>query len=245
MRDRVETPSKNGMKKGENNMKKLMILAAAAAMAFGAQAGALQFNLTCQNVPVSVTKITGDSYFCLIDPEKSQILAYVQPKEFGGQKTKFDDYGSPNDYVTSFGESKTHNGETITINGTDYTVNEHVVAGSSTKVIDKFNGTWDYGTQTGSATEKDVVFQMFVNSSNSDTEAILGLYDTQSVDTSLLAVIWDPSGYYQEYKVGVTGNSDPILFSAKGPYNPVPEPTSGLLLLLGMAGLALKRKQVA
>jgi hypothetical protein len=32
-------------------------------------------------------------------------------------------------------------------------------------------------------------------------------------------------------------------FSAAGWYTAVPEPTSGLLLLLGMAGLALRRKQ--
>ena len=48
---------------------------------------------------------------------------------------------------------------------------------------------------------------------------------------------------YSGIKTATLNNFGTADYSAAGWYQTVPEPTSGLLLLLGMAGLALKRKQ--
>lgn len=63
--------------------------------------------------------------------------------------------------------------------------------------------------------------------------------------TSSEGVIPGTSGntYFADFtRTGEVGASDWQTMSAAGP-TPIPEPTSGLLMLLGMVGLALRRKQ--
>ena len=61
--------------------------------------------------------------------------------------------------------------------------------------------------------------------------------------TGLAASVYDPNA--QETSPGAfsTISAANILSGTQGSFGSVPEPTSGLLLLLGMAGLALRRKQ--
>ena len=61
------------------------------------------------------------------------------------------------------------------------------------------------------------------------------------VKTDMSAMVYDPDN--QESSPGKFGlAAADILAGSSGTFGAVPEPTSGLLLLLGVAGLALKRK---
>ena len=63
------------------------------------------------------------------------------------------------------------------------------------------------------------------------------------VKTDLSGYVYDPNN--QESSPGLfdTVSAADMLAGASGSFGAAPEPTSGLLMLLGMAGLALKRKR--
>ena len=64
---------------------------------------------------------------------------------------------------------------------------------------------------------------------------------TKTVDASGNTQLWfENNGAYNNSAFG----TDVTTFSGDGWYTAAPEPTSGLLLLFGLAGLALKRKRV-
>lgn len=60
------------------------------------------------------------------------------------------------------------------------------------------------------------------------------IIDSGGGDTTFYAKMYDASSTYEGQWASMTPGADP---------GPIPEPTSGLLMLLGMAGLALKRKK--
>ena len=128
------------------------------------------------------------------------------------------------DLVADFAAGTVNNAKLTAINsgtvGADGTVAK--VTGSST-------------TLTGSQAAYVVLFEgtdhMFI--SDSLTKGINELMgSTYTFDESLTGDIWADNG------LATAGYSAPGWYSAS-----VPEPTSGLLMLLGMAGLALRRRR--
>ena len=76
----------------------------------------------------------------------------------------------------------------------------------------------------------------------------VALVDGDNIFISDTVAVTAPAVSYEQASFGLKNPSqaaafESTTFSAGGWYTAVPEPTSGLLLLLGMAGLALKRKR--
>lgn len=129
---------------------------------------------------------------------------------------------------------------------------------------------FDYATVKASGSELPLYFyapgettsdtwKMYADPSNPGSTAganlCLGAYAlVDSSYTSFMFELWDASGNQlawktytrdevQSYIFGTTstGGATPLKVGT----NMVPEPTSGLLLLMGLAGLALKRRKLA
>jgi len=66
------------------------------------------------------------------------------------------------------------------------------------------------------------------------------LLSPENNNMTAIVTSWS-SGYYQY--VNVTENAGVMSIGSNASFQNVPEPTSGLLMLLGLAGLALKRKR--
>lgn len=130
----------------------------------------------------------------------------------------------------------------VTANGVIAYLFEGSLSATALKSIAK--GTWDTSGSlaTKTTTSAGVIFQQKI-----------GKYENETVSFSML--IFDASTYadasnfkYAEVKdVVFTTANKTVLFSdalTEASWQSIPEPTSGLLLLLGVAGLALKRKHV-
>ena len=90
------------------------------------------------------------------------------------------------------------------------------------------------GFVDGFAANKDYYAQIVITTSGYEAKSEVAKFTTQATgDTNLN--FSDGSGF----AAGFTGFST----ANAGAWQAVPEPTSGLLLLLGMAGLALRRKR--
>ena len=243
MRDLAEkTQRKIGMKKGENNLKKLMILAAVAAMAIGAQAVETdyEFILTIENIPQSYKQLTENAKAYLIDTKNTRIVGYAEIKNLdagepvaiaGGTRTKL-----------QLAETVTYSlPDKLTVGGVEYSVyapNMNLQGGDekgthpSTVTVKNF----DDGT-------KEVSFELYFQDQTGS-----GLPTSGDSASGYMIVLSDPGNkdqgaYYQEFTPTFSGGSGVKHFDATAEYaNEVPEPTSAMLLLLGFAGLALKRK---
>ena len=87
--------------------------------------------------------------------------------------------------------------------------------------------------------ESNVAYNFYMAIVNDDK-----VYLSQIVNATALAVGDTTVSFAARTNTASKNNFGMGDYSAAGWYQTVPEPTSGLLLLLGMAGLALKRKQV-
>jgi len=130
------------------------------------------------------------------------------------------------------------------------------IAGTGATAMQKF---FDDNTYAFAWTVKDGVGTMSTSNESRPSNADLGLTDSTTYKFYAVvfdtATITDSSNYYvtdlKSVKVGTGTANKPVGFgsqaSAIGPTSwsavNAPEPTSGLLLLIGMAGLALRRRR--
>jgi len=68
------------------------------------------------------------------------------------------------------------------------------------------------------------------------------LLDDSNLKTVLISTM---KGYWQSLDTHYSDTTSKTTFGATAAFHNIPEPTSGILLLLGVAGLALKRKRCA
>lgn len=115
-----------------------------------------------------------------------------------------------------------------------------VVSVIATSEIDTLSGSMVVGSY-------DAGYSSSFPFKNGDVLAVVAaITDDKGVSYSALEYVADGSKVTDTFAVtGLTGDDwyGDFYFATKGNFTAVPEPTSGLMLLLGMAGLALRRKQ--
>ena len=113
---------------------------------------------------------------------------------------------------------------------------EHLTGAFSKEVIDPFTFS-DPGAQTK---RQEAVTPWCVGETWGDTKHKVDLYVVMVAGDGQNVAYSDA----MNREIGAIGNTENIdVISSSFNYAAVPEPTSGLLLLLGVAGLALKRKR--
>lgn len=99
-------------------------------------------------------------------------------------------------------------------------------------------------TSTAAGQDFSIILIEKDNATTADLADLDGYYVLYT-GTSVQKEIPDPMGGESTYyaKFADQGSTYEGQWASMTPADPIPEPTSGLLLLLGMAGLALKRKK--
>ncbi len=101
------------------------------------------------------------------------------------------------------------------------------------------------GTAQGQAVSSDSTEPLYVGLGDSPTSTILFELWLESPEGSFERVAYSSASYskYSSHLVNsmAQGGASPYVLSR---VTPVPEPTSGLLIVLGFAGLALRRKRI-
>ena len=213
-------------------MKKLMILVAIAAMAFGAQAYTYSLTMKLNNRPTE----GAHQGIYLMDSEKN-VYAYLTVAELVAYKGKTtadigenlartDGSAGPG-FIPAEGNILAHK---ITSINSDSGVS---ASGTKYTFILSFESNVNIGERLGTWKDESTVPPSFrING--------LTAYAPHSLGEDYLAL---------DNKIGIStsGESDNMVYglTASYTYASVPEPTSAMLLLLGFAGLVLKRKQVA
>ena len=99
------------------------------------------------------------------------------------------------------------------------------------------NGTWTTESLVGGQAYKFAA--ILTTEGSSITVPTTGLYGVDTNEGNFFDVVWDASTggtFYPEH-------DGTYINTAVAGSSPIPEPTSGLLMLLGMAGLALRRRR--
>lgn len=199
-------------------MKKLMIVAAAVLGAVIAHGASVAWTITNVNGPTGSALGAGKAYMFFVEGNsKADTSAWVA-LENGG----VDAFVAA---VAAANFSYTHDDIGSAADGT-WTYNATTIAGTESTL--KSNG--DLGL-TGST--KYSVYAIIT-----DTESITD--STQFMVTTATAAsttLNDSSGSTKTYAIGTQATASGTWYTV------APEPTSGLLMLLGMAGLALRRKR--
>ena len=224
-------------------MKKILVLLSMFALASGAWAADANYGyswtIEINNLPEDYNTVQGfplsDLTAYLVDTREQEgesryrVIAYVSVKDlqwaFDGNKITGADINSK----TAYGTRNTlpratdlfYMDNTMAIDGLTMSVS------SDSHAVDK---------------EKDLFVCSYKSSLN-----LIDYYNASSqgggYDPVLKTVLFsEERGLYQVLDVNWAKES---AFQSSAAFAPVPEPTSGLLLLLGVAGLALKRKKAA
>ena len=203
------------VKKGKQKMKKLLVLASAAMLGFAANAGAYAWGIMEPDAegPDGNTLDTGTAFL---------FLGAIGQTGNGDGTYALDFSGAT--YLTSVTAMDDYGlwGQT---------------AYSSSRTSDAFDENDDTpfavllidNTSYNSGNIADYEGDYFLYNG-----ASYELVDQDSGDSYATFFYEDDAVYSTDWKVAGAASADP---------DPMPEPTSGLLLLLGMAGLALKRKR--
>ena len=200
-------------------MKKILVLMAMFVLALGAQAEYYRytFAIDIKGLP-SDYSFSGNTGLYLIDTRNDGlVLAYTR-----SQSDNYKDKGTSGWQTEA---AVVHNDSSVVVHGDSYALKGHEVGSGATLLVDK-NG----------------VFQFTGN--------IFGLIDGEKnpldglSQGDLKLVVDSTSGAYFESKDFSFSHSQGGTYTINGTiFVNVPEPTSGLLLLMGVAGLALRRKR--
>ena len=183
-------------KKGNKEMKKLMIVAAVAAMAFGAQANLAKWGVNANDLAYkdgTTAYVMLAAAYNALDFESETLVADIKSAASGANGAAYE--------VTWNDVSEVYQTGSKTLKS------DNVVIGNNTFYAILLNSDESMYFDAGSA-------------------VVAGVADNGSPKATTL-------------KIGNAAASS----SAWTATSAVPEPTSGLLLLLGVAGLALKRKR--
>ena len=218
--------------------RKGVLLASVAAMAFGARAALYDFNLNISGIPSDYLNLSEGAGYYLVrageSGEPGTIVAYLMNGDYAT--------------VQSSGKTYSHDGtERTTLGGKTYVYAKEIEV---SKEGTFFEVNYKEGT-------KDVNFNIYFTTSDESLNGLADSYPSGDPakpgylkDLGLFAIVEDPGNdslpsYYQEFHgLGYTLSHGSFSTNGSAVFA-VPEPTSAMLLLLGFAGLALKRKRVA
>jgi len=221
-------------------MKKLMMMTAIAGMAFGAQADiGYKYDLTLQDIPASIVK----------DGLLKGITCYLVDSTVKGSSQSYGSKGAIMAELTYVGPSYAASG---VLKGFEYTVSGYEMSGtktpksSSATLVANDDRAGQEGVlgQVTFQVEKDVI--MWKDMGKNVDE--FNKYALDNIKAYLIATVDDGAGgtVQKEFTLPVTGNGGTVALGSTATYQQVvPEPTSGLLVFLGLAGLMLKRKRAA
>lgn len=207
-------------------MKKIMVALGAIALATGVQAASIRWTSANYSYFADSTgaKVTTDAAYNTALNGGSIVLAYL------GISTSYSWDGAT---VLSGSD----------ISGTTGALTTTGLARNQGRVTGTFSFTYDDAEGAVNVVENGSVFGVMYQDSTGALSKLL-LIDSDGKTGAELDAVYIVSGLVDD-----TSTLDTFTFTTAGTatasnnFTAVPEPTSGLLMLLGMAGLALKRKR--
>lgn len=211
------------------------------------------FQLAIDKVPVSMGSMSSDATWMLIDKSQAKptVLCYMKVGEL--TKHMYSDTSVAGHEVISYNGGRIDHDAGEIYTGADYgtvaTVEHSLMY--NTQKIENITPSAKYGEEY-----RNVVFEFRVATTD---QTVYNMTEGSASEIgylkdSLVGVIYDPGGNgstgevlpsYQVFDdIHYTKTSGATTIQGSHIFA-VPEPTSGLLLLLGVAGLALRRKRAA
>lgn len=196
-------------------MKKLLIVAAALVSAVAVHAASVQWTITNVNGPTGAALGTGHAYVFFVqqDSGKADTSAWSALEGKGAAEL-----------IAAVASANF-----------DYTHSDITAA----------DGVWSYNSTTASAIDQGTIG--LAGSTKYSVYAVIFDSETISDDSKFMvtsaasatATYGDSAGTTKTFAIGSQATASGTWYSTAA----VPEPTSGLLMLLGMAGLALRRRR--